>query len=475
MKLVSHFRSFLTDTVNLNQTRLNLLNDSVEAVEKWVRASDWGPTIIKFVGQGSWAHETIIRPIEGAAFDADLVIYVKPKDGWEAKDYINELYKVLTADTSPYKDKARRYSHCVTIEYAGERKIDLTPCVRDRKWSSSGDEVCNRDANAFETSKPEEYTNWVVERNTLAGSNSFRKATRLLKYLRDIKTTFTCPSFLLTTLLGSHVHSGDKDSGNFDDPATALKTLMGRLDDWLQARPTLPEVLNPVMSSEVQSRVWDTTKYENFRDRINLYRGWIDDAYDEEDQSESIGKWRRLFGDDFAAGEAIEKAERINEVVEAGGVSTLDLVDVLKARGAIAIPAAYRSLPHIERPKWRQANDIRVTPIVRATLTTSNKAPLHPVASLQPLRAGYGLDFVALQSNGLPLPAEYVIRWRVTNTGKVARAHKALRGDFYSSAVGNTRHEDLSYRGLHMVEAFVIRRRDDKLVGRSDPHYVLIE
>lgn len=474
MKLVELFRTFLADTVNLNPTRITLLDDSVEAVEKWVRNSDWGPTIIEFLPQGSWAHETIIKPIDGKAFDADLVIFVKPKEGWDAKQYINELYNVLVAEKSPYKDKARRWSHCVTIEYAGERKIDLTPCVRDRKWSGSGDEVCNRDTNEFETSKPKEYTDWVVERNSMAGSNSFRKATRLLKYLRDIKTTFTCPSFLLTTLIGSQVYQGDKDTKLFEDPATALKTLMGRLDDWLQARPSLPEVRNPVMWTEVQSAVWDDTKYQNFRDRINLYRGWIDEAYDEQDRSESIGKWRRLFGDEFADGEAVEKAERINEVALAS-YGTTDLVDVLKSRGAIAIPPDYLKLPHISRPKWRTAGDIRLTPVIVATLTSSNKSPLHPVASLQPLSRGYGINFQALQSNGLQLPSDYYVQWRVTNTGKMARAERALRGDFYRSDSGNQRHEGLSYRGLHMVEAFVIRRRDERLVGRSAPHYVLIE
>lgn len=246
MKLVDLFRTFLADTVNLNETRIKLLDGSVEAVEKWVRDSDWGPKIIEFLPQGSWAHETIIKPVSGKAFDADLVIFVKPKDGWEAKQYINELYNVLAADTSPYKDKVRRYSHCVTIEYAGERKIDLTPCVRDRNWLWGGDEVCNRDTNEFETSKPKEYTEWVITRNSMAGSNSFRKATRLLKYLRDVKTTFTCPSFLLTTLLGSQVYHGDKDSKLFDDPATALKTLMGRLDCRI-ASPQL--LLNSVVAS----------------------------------------------------------------------------------------------------------------------------------------------------------------------------------------------------------------------------------
>jgi hypothetical protein len=82
VKLVELFRVFLADTVNLNATRINLLDDSVDAVRKWVRNSDWGPTIIDFLSQGSWAHKTIIKPIDGAPFDADVVIFVKPQENW---------------------------------------------------------------------------------------------------------------------------------------------------------------------------------------------------------------------------------------------------------------------------------------------------------------------------------------------------------------------------------------------------------
>ncbi len=53
----------------------------------------------------------------------------------------------------------------------------------------------------------------------------------------------------------------------------------------------MPVILNPVLPSEIQSRVWDQARYSNFRDKINLYRGWIDDAHNEADRDESIGKW----------------------------------------------------------------------------------------------------------------------------------------------------------------------------------------
>ena len=197
MKLIQDFNAFLNDTVNLNSTRFDQLESSIDAIKTAVRGLDWTPSIVGFAAQGSWAHKTIIRPLPGDPFDADLLVYVKPVAGWEAKDYINELY-VEMGKLGLYKDKIRRYSHCITIEYAGERKIDVAPCVKERLQTGVW-EVCNRDTNLFEKSNPLDYTDWLIERNSICGNNNFRKATRLRTYLRDIKTTFTCPSFLLTT------------------------------------------------------------------------------------------------------------------------------------------------------------------------------------------------------------------------------------------------------------------------------------
>ena len=92
MKLVQDFNAFLNDTVNLNSTRFDQLENSIEAIKTAVRGLDWKPSIIGFAAQGSWAHKTIIKPLPGDPFDADLLVYVKPVAGWEAKDYINELH-----------------------------------------------------------------------------------------------------------------------------------------------------------------------------------------------------------------------------------------------------------------------------------------------------------------------------------------------------------------------------------------------
>ena len=313
----------------------------------------------------------------------------------------------------------------------------------------------------------------------MAGGNDLKKVTRLLKYLRDIKTNFTCPSFLFTTLVGMHIYDSDKDTAAFADTPTCLKTVMGRLDDYLQAHPTVPVIRNPVLSSDIQSRVWDQTQYGNFREKINLYRTWIDEAFAEEDRDESIGKWQRVFGDSFAAGEAKEAA-RLSESVSKSDALVVagqfkDLVQRVIERGRAALPERITRLPYIRRPKWRTATQSYRVNVSAELLTEQKGTRLGGVTSLQPLRKGRSIRFTASNAVGVPFNSSFKVLWRVTNTDQAAYEANTLRGDFYPSDLGFSREEDLAYRGVHFVEAFLIGKSDNRLYGKSEPFYVVVE
>lgn len=479
MKLINIFNDFLSETVNLNQTRFNQLNDSVSAIQRFISSSTWQPEIHSYLAQGSWAHKTIIKPLPEKAFDADYLVYVQPVEEWEAKDYIDKLYAVFLS-SELYNKKVTRYSHCVTIEYANERKIDIAPCVINRTHQNTY-EVCNKFSNDFEESRPNDYTKWFDEKNRISKTNNLRKATRLLKYIRDIKKTFTCPSFLFTTLIGNQVLGVDEYLEKFSDVPSTLKVLIDRLDDWLQSNELLPEVHNPVLYSEIQSKAWDQTKYSNFRSVINRYREWIDDAYLEEDREESIGKWRRVFGEEFAKKEVIEKASNVsiiaNESFETARNRFLDLVEGVRALGLRALPSGFNRLSHMERPTWKKAKDLFLEVRIKASLHSSYKgqASVSDVHSLTPLQPGSWLKFAALGPGNLPFPDTYSIKWRVTNTDVEATNAKSLRGDFYPCNTHGVRWEVLSYRGVHMVEAFLIRKADERQVGASATFYVVVE
>lgn len=477
MKLHEHFKTFLEAHVNLNATRLTLLEKSIVAIQNAVNGLAWGPKIVSFAPQGSWAHETIIKPQDGKPFDADLLVFVEAKEGWAPKDYVNQLATQL-GKLPAYEEKVRRFSHCATIEYAGERKIDIAPCVVNRLYVGQY-EVCNRNSDLYEASAPLIYTDWVKGKNGVAGGNDLKKVTRLLKYMGDIKGNFTCPSFLLTTLMGLQVFESDRGAAQFADLTTTLKTLMGRLDDWLQARPAVPVVSNPALPQEDQASGWDQIQYSNFRDKVNLYREWIDDAYDEPDRDESIGKWQRVFGENFAAGEAKRAAEQVSESVIGGalvfGDHLQDLVERVKVWGAAAVPVKLLRLPHIRRPAWRKAADQYTMKITAELRTGEYGSTLHAVRSAEPLPSGYWVRFSASNALGVPFSSDYKVQWRVTNTDRAAAQAGQLRGEFYSSDDGASRTESLKFRGVHFVEAFLIRKRDNRLVGQSEPFYVVIE
>ncbi len=483
MKHVDLLNDFLRDTVNLNDTRVSELETSTEAIKNAIRSSSWDPHINGWGEHGSWAHSTIIRPVDGGEFDADLLVFVEHVDGWSAATYIESLYSALRKSDT-YKNKVSRSSHCITITYANERKVDIAPCITNRTIFNQL-EVCNRHIDQFERSEPLLYTQWLVEKNGFSGNNSFRKVARLFKFLRDIKTRFTCPSILLTTLLALFIDEADRGTNGFTDTPTTLKTVFGRLDDWLQANVTKPRVSNPFLTTENFAEAWDDDQYATFREKIHQYRDWIDDAFGEQDRSESIAKWRRLFGDDFASTVVLEEGKSVGKsLVALFKASTVearqftgDLVDAIRRFGSGVLPDNFNRKPYMEAPTWRSAAQ-QIPVQVRANLHRNKYGTqrVGSVSSLEPLPAGHWLHFSAVTNTGLLFDtSNYKVMWRVTNTDEAAAKANALRGKIEKPENDNSRWEQLQYRGIHLVEAFVVSRRDDRLIGKSEAFRVMIE
>lgn len=479
MKLVSDFKNFLDDTVNLNQTRIDLLSARVDAIKEFLRGSDWDPQILKFIEQGSWAHDTIIRPVDKGEFDADLLVKVKNVDGWSAAQYIKEIGRVFR-ESKRYGDMTVVYDFCVTITYADDCKIDIAPLVTDREFQGML-EVCNKRTDEFEESQPVEYTRWIKEKNGYSGNNSFRKATRLIKYIRDIKKRFSCQSVLLTTLIGHRISWWDKDSVDFADTPSALQTIMGRLDDWLQDHPDKPKVENPSLPSQDFADLWNDTQYSNFRSFVHKYRTWIDEAIEATSRADSVEKWRRVFGDEFAKGENVKKAEA--SVTERAHVLLMDsaahldgLVDTVIDYGVGILPSIFNRPRHQQTPPWQMAETVsRNVQIFAEHSGTRAKGRGHRINSGEALLPRGGLWFDVRLNKFQPVPSDCYVRWRITNTGAAAMAQNCGRGGFEKPSEGDRRWEGLQYRGVHMAEAFIIRRSDDRVVGQSAPFYVVIK
>ncbi|MFG6609679.1 cyclic GMP-AMP synthase DncV-like nucleotidyltransferase [Sulfitobacter sp. 1A12057] len=479
MKLVSEFNKFMDNTVNLNETRLSMLEARAATIKNFVRSSDWEPTILGFIEQGSWANKTIIRPVDGGEFDADLLVKVKPVDGWDAAEYVKELGRVFRS-SGRYSSKTQVYDFCVTITYADECKIDIAPLISGR-LAEGAMEVCDKRSNIFLPSNPIEYTKWLRQKNSYSGNNSFRKATRLIKYIRDIKKRFSCQSVLLTTLIADRINWWDKDSGSFADTPTALQTIMARMDDWLQCHEKKPEVLNPHLKSEDFADLWNDTQYANFRNFIHKYRGWIDDAMAAETRSDSIARWRKIFGDEFAPGEvAVLSEARAVELATSFMSRTADhassLVTMVLDYGVTVLPRWFHDIPHKQSPPWPVAEDRHLSVSVYAKYsrkrTGSREVPISDGETVSP---DGGLWFDVKVDGFRDIPTDCYVRWRITNTGTVALTKNAGRGTFYPPSTGVRRWEELQYKGVHIAEAFVIRTYDNSIIGISAPFHVVID
>jgi hypothetical protein len=478
MKLIPQFHSFLVDEVNLNQTRIDTLESRVQTIETFLRNSDWIPVVRTCSPQGSWAHRTIIKPKNDHPFDADLVVFVDPVAGWTAADYVVSLRAVFRA-SDRYRDLASIRTRCATLTYAGDFCLDVVPCVVDRTYRGML-EVCNRHDDRFEPTSPLRYTQWLAERNAWIGANRLQQTIRLLKYLRDIKETFSAKSILLTTLVGMQVTPLDAQRRGewFADLPTTLRVLVAWLDNFLQAHATMPTIKNPVLPAEDFNRHWDRERYENFRSKIHQYREWIDDAYAEADRDESVAKWRRVFGDNFATDLVVERAGQVASMVLAESTSVgRDIVDAVSQFGPAILAKIPRSLPHVQRPMWHMSTTGKAIPVqIRANqYDERNRTRLGSLRSGDVMPKHREILFRAVTTTGLPFSRpDYDVHWRVVNTDKEAAGAGALRGGFYPSDPAGSRWESTLYRGAHWVEAFVIRRRDKVCVGQSERFFVVI-
>lgn len=480
MKNNEEFARFLAEEVNLNQHRIDTLVQRVGSISEFLKNSGWSSVITGFSPQGSWAHQTIIKPPGEKGFDADLLVFIRPVAGWSAGDYVLKLREVFSS-SGTYREMVGLRTRCVTLTYANDFTLDVVPCIVGRPGGTHRLEVCNRTDNQFEPTDGPSFSEWFSQRNDWVGNDQLRRVVRLVKYLRDIKLTFSCKSILLTTLLGNQITILDSYQPRvFTELPTSLRTLMGRLDDYLQARPELHDVLNPVLPTESFVRHWDADKYATFSDMIHTYRIWIDEAYEELDPTKSQDKWQRVFGDEFGGGKRALVAS-LTEAQVAGPAVGLpafgDAVEAVKRFGQVVLAQVKWRLPWVKIPPWRVSLNQQV--VISATGHTekygSAVAQLH---SGQVLKAGLHLRFEAIGQGGQRYSGSaslHDVQWQVVNTDKEAQRMNGLRGGFEKSAPPAVRWEVTQYHGVHWIQAFVIRRRDRACVGRSERFFVVIE
>ena len=298
MKLIKYFDAFMENTVNINDSRLRDLEDRVKTLyEVLQKDEEIGDRVLSKVPQGSWAHKTIIKPIEGNEFDADFLVVMKEQDDWTPRAYINNVYAALRRHGT-YKDMAKKKDRCVRVEYANDCHIDIVPFIN---LSDGRQVIVNHETDEWEETDPEGFTSWLKRQDDTAGRR-LRLVIRLVKYLRDHHMHFKrTRSVVLTILLGERVDAAKKNlnPAYYADLPTAFVHLLEDLNGWLQARPILPSLPDPSGAPNDFGHRWDQDSYDNLRKKVKQIAKKAREALDEPDETKSHELWQSVFEKDF--------------------------------------------------------------------------------------------------------------------------------------------------------------------------------
>jgi hypothetical protein len=446
MKLVKHFDAFLKNKVNLSDARVQTLDARVATIDKFLSSGSdvIAENFVELIPQGSYAHRTIINPVAANdEYDADVLLDMNEVDGWEAEDYVVELYKMFRA-SGTYHDKVGRRTRCVVIDYAGDFHMDVVPFLtrHDERF------ITNRKENTYELTNPEGFNEWLDEQNRLTGGRLV-KVLRLLKYIRDFKNNFSVKSVILSILVGGRVSSAAlyANPDRYKDVPTALVNLLEDLNEYLQENALMPNIDDPSCPSENFNHRWNQGEYANFRNWIKIYATWAREAYDDTDIAESYVKWRRLLGDDFGTYALPVKVSEAHK----GRADVSDTEQFIEEKFSIALNPGYdiKLRARTERRKGWRTYDLAQ----RGNQVDKNRKVIFSIAT----------------SN---IPQPYDLWWKVRNTGPEAMDRNMIRGQVVKDDGTRSRVEPTAFRGSHYVEIYAVK---DGVVVAKDHHSVIIK
>lgn len=455
----AHFHAFLESTVNLKQYRLDLLDSRVTAITNaFKKDAEIGHRYKEHMPQGSWAHGTIINPVsEFDEFDADILLHLENNPDWNdnPKTYLQQARAAFKRNGT-YQDKLVRKNRCVRISYANDCHVDVVPAIT----LDDGRQViiCYHD-NTFEDTNPVGFADWMKERDDIAGGQ-LRRVIRLLKWLRDFKNTFSCPSVILTVMLGGRVQFWDAD-GAYADIPSAIVHLLESLNTWLSSYMGSPPLDDPSCPGVSFSHRWDDPQViANFKAKIADYARWAREAYDLQgnDDDAALTAWQKLFGPEFAADE-VKAARTAIVAARIGGDARLPMV----TRPPVEFSPDEEYIENrcvVGPPRYSAILEAKVLGSRRNSLLRRQRV----VARDRKLQFRLRTD----------APEPYEVLWKIRNRGaEAAQVSGELRGQIRvgGNKSRNIHEESTKYRGSHYVEAYVVR---DGIVVASDHHEVKI-
>jgi len=309
----SELRDFLKKNININSNRL-------DEAKKKVNPEDW--TLISFIKniiwddflwssyQWSFWYHTIIKPnTDNNTWDYDVDVAIRLKYNseykWDESKYHDLLINAFKW-SDRYKEKLdESKERAVRIQYDSndwEFHVDLVPMF----YNGDNRIVINKTNNEIEISWWNEFRYWVNKQNNKTStedskSKYLKEVIRIFKYLRNKSNSQIIRSVQLTLLLWRQV---DKlQSSYFESLWSSLYWIAKKLKEELENINELSELdlENPWLTGEYFNRNLDKNQFNDFKTWFIELSDKIIDAFEENEEKESLEKWKDVFWENFAS------------------------------------------------------------------------------------------------------------------------------------------------------------------------------
>lgn len=304
--LHSEFSTF-HDRIALNSSKKASLRTSRNANRERIRQyfRDTLKILIpKFRGQGSYAMETTVNPINGE-YDIDDGVYLQHLDNqddsnWPAAATVHNW--LVKAAEGPTNEKPMDKRTCVRVRYAGQYHVDL-PSYGELNGKYL---LAVKGETKWPHSDPLALTDWFLGQVKMHGEQ-LRRIVRFLKAWADFQSQRRgkMPNgLILTVLVASHFRRHEKDDVAFANTVQAISNAVSPLF----------YVLNPAdCNEELTARLTDIQK-SRFQEAISAAAEDAQEAINMDNRHEASKQWRKQFGDRFPLVENTESNEAKKQI-----------------------------------------------------------------------------------------------------------------------------------------------------------------
>ena len=279
--------------ISLSSEKEKQLRKSRDALREKIRShlQEKGAKDVKFYQQGSYAHRTIISPLNGD-YDIDDGVYM------DLSDFENEPSTVTIHNW--IKEAAKGHTEiepqdkeaCVRVIFKAGYHVDL-PAYKVKE-NEDGEETfyLAKKVAGWEKSNPRAMTHWFKEQ-IKTNSEQIRRIAKYFKGWQDFrnsKTSIKLPNGLTLTILACEEYQSDiRDDIAFNETAKAILTRFKDND----------EIWKPYEPTENMRNYLSDAQFDHFIKELEKIEETGGSAIEEESEEKAAKEWQKIFGSRF--------------------------------------------------------------------------------------------------------------------------------------------------------------------------------